>query len=77
MICMIWLRSRRQPATMLAVMKLYDEGKINLTDKISAYVPQMKSTDKENITIQQLLYHESGLPGISSFLQESYGLEEL
>lgn len=62
-------------ATMLVVMKLYDEGKINLTDKISAYVPQMKSTDKENITIQQLLYHESGLPAYLPFYKKAMDLK--
>lgn len=56
-------------ATMLAVMKLYDDGKLNLTDKISNYVPEMKSTNKENITIQELLYHESGLPAYLPFIK--------
>ena len=58
-------------ATLLAVMKLYDEGKINLTDKISDYVPELKSTDKESITIQQLLYHESGLPAYLPFYKKA------
>lgn len=58
-------------ATLLAVMKLYDEGKINLTDKISDYVPMLKSTDKKNITIQQLLYHESGLPAYLPFYMKA------
>ena len=58
-------------ATLLAVMKLYDEGKLNLTDKISAYVPEMKSTDKANITIQELLYHESGLPAYLPFYMKA------
>lgn len=58
-------------ATMLAVMKLYDDGKINLTDKISDYVPVLKSTDKKNITIQQLLYHESGLPAYLPFYKNA------
>lgn len=58
-------------ATMLAVMKLYDDGKLNLTDKISNYVPEMKSTNKENITIQELLYHESGLPAYLPFYKKA------
>ena len=62
-------------ATLLAVMKLYDEGKINLTDKISDYVPELKSTDKENITIQQLLYHESGLPAYLPFYKKAIDLK--
>ena len=62
-------------ATLLAVMKLYDEGKISLTDKISDYVPVLKSTDKQNITIQQLLYHESGLPAYLPFYKKAIDLK--
>jgi CubicO group peptidase (beta-lactamase class C family) len=49
-------------ATLLAVMKLYDECKLGLDDSISAYLPFLKGTDKGSITIRQLLVHESGLP---------------
>lgn len=48
--------------TLLAIMKLYDDGKLQLTDSISRYLPMMKGTDKENITITDLLFHESGFP---------------
>lgn len=48
--------------TLFAVMKLYDTGKLKLTDKASAYLTFLRSTDKENITIEELLFHESGLP---------------
>jgi len=47
--------------TLLAVMKLYDDKKLSLTDKASMYLPFLKGTDKENITITELLFHESGL----------------
>lgn len=55
--------------TLLAVMKLYDEGKLRLTDKASFYLPFFKGTDKENITIKELLFHESGLPAYLPFYQ--------
>jgi len=48
--------------TLLAIMKLYDEGKLQLTDTVSSYLPFLKGTDKENITITDLLFHESGFP---------------
>jgi CubicO group peptidase (beta-lactamase class C family) len=48
--------------TLLAIMKLYDEGKLKLTDKASMYLPFLRGTDKESITITELLFHESGLP---------------
>lgn len=49
-------------ATLLAVMKLYDEGKIKLEDKVSKYLPLLRNGNKRNITIRELLLHESGLP---------------
>ena len=58
-------------ATLLAVMKLYDQGKFGLTDPISKYVPAMKGSKKEKITIEDLLYHQSGLPGSWPFYREA------
>ena len=56
-------------ATLLAVMKLYDQGLLNLTDKASAFLPYLRGTDKADITIRQLLLHESGLPPGIPFYQ--------
>ena len=53
--------------TLLAIMKLYDNGKLKLTDKASLYLTFLRGTDKENITITDLLFHESGLPAGLSF----------
>jgi CubicO group peptidase (beta-lactamase class C family) len=53
--------------TLLAIMKLYDDGKLKLTDKASTYLPFLRGTDKENITITELLFHESGLPAALPF----------
>jgi beta-glucosidase-like glycosyl hydrolase/CubicO group peptidase (beta-lactamase class C family) len=47
-------------ATTLMVMKLYEDGKIDFNQTITAYLPEFKGTDKENIKIHQLLTHESG-----------------
>lgn len=58
-------------ATLLAVMKLYDEGKLNLTDRIGDILPFLKNTDKRNITIRELLLHESGLPSTLLFYGEA------
>lgn len=53
--------------TLFAIMKLYDKGKLKLTDKSSAYLTFLRGTDKENITIKDLLFHETGLPGSMFF----------
>lgn len=58
-------------ATLLAVMKLYDKGQINLTDEIATYLPFLRNTDKASITVQDLLFHESGLPAAILFYQEA------
>ena len=49
--------------TLLAIMKLYDNGQLRLTDKASEYLSFLRGTDKANITIEELLFHETGLPG--------------
>lgn len=46
------------PAVMLAV----DKYNLKLTDCLSKYIPELKGTDKANITVQQALFHETGLP---------------
>lgn len=53
--------------TLLAIMKLYDNGQLKLTDRASVYLPFLKGTDKEDITIEELLFHESGLPASLPF----------
>lgn len=58
-------------ATLLAVMKLYDEGKFGLTDRIAKYVPVLKGTPKERITVEELLFHQSGLPSYWPFYREA------
>ncbi|WP_294591059.1 glycoside hydrolase family 3 N-terminal domain-containing protein [uncultured Bacteroides sp.] len=58
-------------ATLLAVMKLYDKGRLNLTDRVSDYLPFLQNTDKKNITVRELLMHESGLPSTILFYQDA------
>ncbi|NDV59904.1 glycoside hydrolase family 3 N-terminal domain-containing protein [Bacteroides sp. 519] len=58
-------------ATLLAVMKLYDKGLFNLSDKISKHLEYFTGTDKEDITIRELLYHQSGLPSSIAFYQRA------
>ena len=49
-------------ATVLAVMKLYDERKLGLDEKVSKYVPRLRGGGMADITVRDLLLHESGLP---------------
>lgn len=53
-------------ATTLCVMKLYDDGKIVLDDKVAKYIPEFAANGKENITLRNLLLHNSGMPAYYS-----------
>jgi CubicO group peptidase (beta-lactamase class C family) len=50
-----------------AYLKLVDEGKINLDEKFSTYFPVLKGSNKENITVKELLCHVGGLQAYSPF----------
>ncbi|MCK4360941.1 MAG: serine hydrolase, partial [Bacteroidales bacterium] len=46
-------------ATTIAIMKLSDEGKIDIDQQVSKYLPYLKGTDKEKIIIRELLAHQA------------------
>ncbi|MCW3126859.1 MAG: hypothetical protein JWO03_2517 [Bacteroidetes bacterium] len=45
--------------TAAAIMKLYEQGKLSLTDSLLKFFPEAPA-DKRNVTIHQLLTHSSG-----------------
>ena len=49
-------------ATTFAAMKLYDEGKLDLDAPVARYIPQFAQNGKSEVTIRNLLVHDSGLP---------------
>jgi CubicO group peptidase (beta-lactamase class C family) len=49
-------------ATTTAIMILFDEGKVRLNDPVSKFVPAFSGGAKDDITVQHLLEHRSGLP---------------
>lgn len=57
-------------ATTFAVMKLVDAKKIKLTDKMSRYLPYLKDTDKEDITILEALSHCAGFQAFIPFWKD-------
>lgn len=48
-------------ATTPAMMLAMKEYKLNLKDKVTKWLPELKKTSYANVTLQDLLYHESGL----------------
>lgn len=61
-------------ATTLAVMKLYEENKFSLDDKLSDYLPYLKRTNKSKITIKEVLAHTARLKAFMPFWK--YSLEQ-
>lgn len=57
-------------ATTVAIMKLYELGKVDLKKKVSDYLPWLKGGDKENLTIENLLLHQAGLVAWIPFYKE-------
>lgn len=49
-------------ATLAGLMKAYDQSLFALDQPVSRYLPRLRGTDKADITVRQMLYHESGLP---------------
>lgn len=47
--------------TLPVVMKLYEDGKLRFEDKLGDLLPEFKGTDKANITVKDMLTHQSGL----------------
>ncbi len=48
-------------ATTLALMKLYDEGKININDSLGKYLPALRGSNKSPLKIGDVMAHQAGL----------------
>ena len=58
-------------ATTISVMKLYDEGKIDLKKTLGDYLPWVKGSNKENLLIENILLHQAGLVSYIPFYKET------
>jgi CubicO group peptidase (beta-lactamase class C family) len=58
-------------ATTLAIMKLEEENKINLTAYLKNYIPGLDSTGKGDLIIQDLLMHQAGLKAWIPFYKKT------
>lgn len=63
-------------STTLAVMKLYDEGRLEVTKKLSYYLPAAKGSNKKNLSIADILTHRAGLKNFIPFWKSSLGTNE-
>lgn len=46
--------------TLPGIMKACDDGLLNVDEKMSKYIPGMRRPDRENLTLREFLYHETG-----------------
>lgn len=58
-------------ATTISVMKLYDEGKIDLNKTLGYYLPWVKGSNKEDLLIKNILLHQAGLVAYIPFYKET------
>ncbi len=47
-------------ATTMAVMRLYDEGKLKLEGTLGEYLPWLRGTNKANLTVKNVMLHQAG-----------------
>jgi beta-glucosidase-like glycosyl hydrolase/CubicO group peptidase (beta-lactamase class C family) len=58
-------------ATTISVMKLYEQGKLDLDKTIGDYLPWTKGTDKAHLKIHDILLHQAGLVPFIPFYKET------
>ena len=58
-------------ATTMSLMKLYDEGRLDLHKKLGDYLPWVRGTEKQNLVIDDILLHQAGLKAWIPFYRET------
>jgi len=51
-----------KPVTVTALMKLVEQGRLQLDDPVQRHLPEFRGDGRERVTVRQLLTHTSGLP---------------
>jgi beta-N-acetylhexosaminidase len=58
-------------ATTIAIMKLYEQGKIELKKTLGDYLPVVRGTNKAKLQIDDILLHQAGLVPFIQFYKET------
>ena len=58
-------------ATTISVMRLYDQGKLDIHQKLGFYLPWVRGSDKENLVLEDILLHQAGLKAWIPFFRET------
>jgi beta-N-acetylhexosaminidase len=54
-------------ATTVSIMKLYEQGQIDINKTLGDYLPSMRGSDKESLKLTDILLHQAGLPAGINF----------
>lgn len=63
-------------STTLAMMKLVETGKVKLDDPLSMYLPYLKHTDKQKLTIRQVMSHVARLKSFDTYWKTARDSED-
>lgn len=58
-------------ATTISVMKLYEQGKLDLKKKLGDYLHSVRGTDKSDLIVADILLHQAGLVPFIPFYKET------
>ena len=58
-------------ATALAIMKLYEDGEIDIEKKASKYFHELKKSNKKDLVIEDIITHQAGLKSWIPFWQNT------
>jgi CubicO group peptidase (beta-lactamase class C family) len=58
-------------ATTISIMKLYDQGRLNLDSRLGDHIPWVRGTDKEQILVRDVLLHQARLKSFIPFYRET------
>ena len=59
---MFLLASITKPITYMCGLMMVERGLLNLSDKVTRYIPDFAAHHKEDVLVQQLFTHTSGMP---------------
>lgn len=63
-------------ATTVSVMKLYDEGKLDLQKTLGDYLPWVKGSNKEGLKLWDIILHQAGLKSFIPFYRETVNVTD-
>jgi CubicO group peptidase (beta-lactamase class C family) len=63
-------------ATATLVMRAVDDGRLTLDDRVGQWLSDWRGTDREHVTVRDLLSHSSGLSAYLPFFRDHTGRHE-